>query len=60
MIGQFEINCCPVLDNFGKKDGGVVLAVYGYSVLGMFFHPACITAFSTSVFRIESIDPQYS
>jgi hypothetical protein len=43
MIGQFGINCCPALDNFGKKDGGVVLAVYGYSALGIFFYPACIS-----------------
>jgi hypothetical protein len=29
MIGQFGINRCPVLDNYGKKDCGVVLAVLG-------------------------------
>jgi hypothetical protein len=29
MIGQFGINRCPVLDNFGKKGAWVVLAVFG-------------------------------
>jgi hypothetical protein len=29
MIGQFGINRCPVLDNYGKKDCGDVLAVLG-------------------------------
>jgi hypothetical protein len=88
MIGQFGINCRPVLDNFGKKGAWLALAVFGawkicsgcramnyrslrgctaafvlppigsqffithgadvflhndYSVLGMFFHPACIS-----------------
>jgi hypothetical protein len=29
MIGQFGINRCPVLDNYGKKDCGVVPVVLG-------------------------------
>jgi hypothetical protein len=29
MIGQFGINRCPILDNFGKKSGGVRRAVFG-------------------------------
>jgi hypothetical protein len=29
MIGQIGINCRPVLDNFGKKGGEIVLAVLG-------------------------------
>jgi hypothetical protein len=28
MIGQPGINCCPILDNLGKKGAWVVLAVF--------------------------------
>jgi hypothetical protein len=52
MIGQSWIYCCPVLDNFGKKGGRGILAVFGACSNRAFF--ALVLYHTLNVYGLEA------